>query len=444
MVRKRFVTAVVVLMAAQGALLFAGGQQSSAKTGGGGGSSKVDLGGISVTIGRDSIRRAFDTETYVPISIYGDQLLTYRRQIQKDYNFKMKDEMVVPDHYSELWNASMVAGKPLSEIIYIYGSMVFPWQNNKWLAPLPASIDFTKSVNGVSWSPVMARAMTWGGKTYGFVINPGFANRNKGIMFNKRLLREAGIDPNYPYELQKAGTWTWEKFTELCKKLTQDKNNDGKIDVYGLDQFQLAPFVCSNGGQFVDFDTATGKFVNATTRPEWAEAFNYVQSMKPYAGGNFLEATAAMSQVDENWLTGGDGPLYINFADDWGYVVYPKGPRAEDYYVYARDDIYAIPNMFSAEQVEKFMTALQLWYATPPEAGPDGWKQDQYRLFRDDRAVNETLAIMRNPRNCVFPVIYLTELNEWDMKGDTAQQAVESVQAAWASKLAEYNVLIGK
>jgi hypothetical protein len=34
--------------------------------------------------------------------------------------------------------------------------------------------------------------------------------------------------------MQKAGTWTWDTFVDLCKKLTRDINNDGIIDVYAL------------------------------------------------------------------------------------------------------------------------------------------------------------------------------------------------------------------
>jgi hypothetical protein len=433
-------------MAAQAAFVFAGGQQSSAKTGGsgeGGSSSKIDLGGVNVVLGFDNVNRNYDTNTYVSASAYGDKLLAYRRQIQRDYNFTFKEDTLYHwDYYGSQWNAAMVAGKPLSEIFYFQGE--FPaWYQNGWLAPMPASIDFYKSVNGLSWSPQVAKALTWGGKTYGFAVNPGTSYRNPGIMFNKRLLKEAGYDPDYPYDLQKAGTWTWEKFAEICKKVTQDKNNDGKIDIYGHAGLDITAVVTSNGGQYIDFDTATGKFVNATTRPEWAEAFNYNKSLDPYKGGSFEQGTAVFRDRNEESLNRADSQ-YLSFADDWGWVVYPKGPRVDDYLVYARDDVYCIPSTFSASDVEKFMTALQLWMTPPPEAGVDGWKQDQYRWYRDERAVNETLAIMRNPKNCVFPIIYLTELSENDPRGDTAQQQIESVQAPWAAKLAEYNAIIGK
>ncbi|MDR0555125.1 MAG: hypothetical protein LBG76_10070 [Treponema sp.] len=441
MARKRFVTAAVVLMAAQAVFVFAGGQQSSAKTGGS--SSKTDLGGVKIVLGFDNKDRNYDTNTFVPTSAYGEKLLAYRRQIQKDYNFSFKEDTTYHwDYYFDQWQAAMVAGKPLSEIVYMYGGMILPYQKQGWLAPMPASIDFSKSANGLSWSREVARAMTWGGKTYGFTVNPGSSWRNKGLVFNKRLLRDAGIDPESIYDMQKAKTWTWAKYEELVKKLTRDVNNDGKIDVYGADQFQHAPFVCSNGGQYIDFDAATGTFVNATTRPEWAEAWNFANSLRPYAGGNFLQGTAAFGTIDEESINY-EGSAYLTFADDWGWVVYPMGPRAKDYYVYARDDIYCIPSTFSASDVDKFMTALQLWM-TPPQGAADGWKEDQYRWYRDERAVNETLPIMRNPNNCVFPIIYFTELNEWDMQGETAQQQIESVQAAWASKLAEYNAIVKK
>jgi ABC-type glycerol-3-phosphate transport system substrate-binding protein len=55
-------------------------------------------------------------------------------------------------------------------------------------------------------------------------------NNFMALFFNKRLFREAGLDPNLPYDMQKAGTWTWSAFIDVCKKLTRDTNNDGRMD----------------------------------------------------------------------------------------------------------------------------------------------------------------------------------------------------------------------
>ena len=58
-----------------------------------------------------------------------------------------------------------------------------------------------------------------------------------GIYFNKRLLQEAGIDPESIYELQRNKEWTWDKFEELCQQVQKDTDNDGVIDQYAMTNF---------------------------------------------------------------------------------------------------------------------------------------------------------------------------------------------------------------
>lgn len=42
-----------------------------------------------------------------------------------------------------------------------------------------------------------------------------------GLYFNKRLLSEAGIEPQSIYDLQESGDWTWDKFEEICKQIAR-------------------------------------------------------------------------------------------------------------------------------------------------------------------------------------------------------------------------------
>lgn len=51
-------------------------------------------------------------------------------------------------------------------------------------------------------------------------MRPEKAEPRKGVFFNKRLLNDAGVDPEEIYDLQAKGEWTWEAFEALCEKLT--------------------------------------------------------------------------------------------------------------------------------------------------------------------------------------------------------------------------------
>ena len=74
------------------------------------------------------------------------------------------------------------------------------------------------------------------------------------VLYNKALYREAGLDPESPPK-------TWAEFVEAAKKLTMDRDGDGKTDVYGmlfvpsqpwLTTFHWLPYFWMAGGEFND------------------------------------------------------------------------------------------------------------------------------------------------------------------------------------------------
>ena len=71
------------------------------------------------------------------------------------------------------------------------------------------------------------------------------------VYYNKKLLKASNV------KAPKVG-WTWNQMVNAAKRLTKDKNGDGKIDEYGLGVeasiIRVAPFVWSNGGNIVDND----------------------------------------------------------------------------------------------------------------------------------------------------------------------------------------------
>ena len=76
-------------------------------------------------------------------------------------------------------------------------------------------------------------------------------------------LEEAGIEWETIYDMQKDGTWTWEAFEEVLKKLTQDTDGDGVVDKYAMMSFSprlLLPAIYSNNANFFALDE-NGNFV---------------------------------------------------------------------------------------------------------------------------------------------------------------------------------------
>jgi ABC-type glycerol-3-phosphate transport system substrate-binding protein len=280
------------------------------------------------------------------------------------------------------------------------------------------------------------------------------------LFFNKRLFREAGLDPNLPYDMQKAGTWTWNAFFDICKKLTRDIDNDGIVDTYAMCRDVsteiLDAILSSNGATYVDKDPKTGKFVNATGRPEFLEAVQFalrldnegVMKVRPedtnwdWYKSEFVDGKVAM-RIDESWVANGDASELSRMKDDWGMVLFPKGPKSPDRYrVYTRDNLMVIPATYKPAEVEKILWAVALWY-TPAD---DDWKAGQYSYYRDSRAIDETLELVRDQKNHMIKYYsYINGLERghiaweiWFQDGEPAQ-LIEAVSQDWNAKIAEAN-----
>jgi ABC-type glycerol-3-phosphate transport system substrate-binding protein len=260
--------------------------------------------------------------------------------------------------------------------------------------------------------------------------------------------------------MQKAGTWTWNAFMDLCKRLTRDINNDGIIDTYALtadlSTETLDAIVASNGANYVDKD-ASGKFVNASGRPEFLQALQY--SLRLYNEGVLMPRPQ-----DSNWdwyksmFLGGKVAMLVaqqytaqelrEMTDDWGFVLFPKGPNVSTYRYSSDENVFVIPATYSAEEVDKILYAFQLWN-TPIDDDPDAWKDDQYSIYRDSRAVDETLAMIRDPKyGSMKYYVFIPGLERgdiaWNMWWDGVDpaQLVESVSQSWDALINDANGII--
>ncbi len=88
------------------------------------------------------------------------------------------------------------------------------------------------------------------------------------LFYNKNLYREAGLDPA-------AAPKTWDQFLSYAKKLTRDRNNDGKVDTWGFGtigaidpgfELRVTPILFSHGADYLTegnkcsaLSTAAGK-----------------------------------------------------------------------------------------------------------------------------------------------------------------------------------------
>jgi ABC-type glycerol-3-phosphate transport system substrate-binding protein len=201
-----------------------------------------------------------------------------------------------------------------------------------------------------------------------------------------------------------------------------------------------------------------GRFVNATGRPEFIEALEYIVRL-------LNEGLIMPRPEDANWnwhvAAFADGrvatriePVWARnslqtMPDDWGMVMFPRGPRVNDFVVFASEHVLVIPATSSQAEVEKTFAAIDLWNR-PIDNSPYAWQNPHWPLFRDTRAVTETLAIIRDPARARFQHhLMIPGLNRgdiawsiWYIEGNPGQ-LVEAISAQWNAIIDDLNFDLG-
>jgi len=350
-----------------------------------------------------------------------------------------------------------MAGKPAAQVFVLQPDWAMALYRQNLLYPVGDNkqVDLKKT-NVVDWNKNVTDTFTYNKKIYAFTDGYGGSLHAAVLVWNKRLFREAGLDPNLPYDLQKSGKWTWDEFLKICKQLTRDTNNDGKIDVYAMPRDLsteiLDAFVGSNGAEYVGKDAKTGKLVNMTNKPEFIEAVQFFIKMRDEKvmmdrpeGSEwnwhipaFNDGKVAM-RIDQHYIAHND---LQNMKDDWGVVLPPKGPKAKNYVVFTDENVMVVPSTYNKDQVDAIMWAVQAWL-TPID---NNWKAPLYQMYRDRRAIDETWVLVRDPKLQQWKFHqHVPGLNRggiaweiWYHDGEAAQ-LIEAVTPQWNALIEDAN-----
>jgi len=391
----------------------------------------IDLGGMQVTIAAWWANPDPDEST-----AYGEATKNYRDWIQSTYNFTIKEESIGSwdDYPSLLTNFCTTGGD--ENYVFVCDERSFSGFRSglyKDLATLDC-LDFTEE----KWDKGALEFLKLGDSIYG--MRAERPEPRGGIFFNKRLLQEAGIDPESLYDMQAAGTWDWAAFEDLCAKLTRDTNGDDIPDIYAMSSLNydfMKPCLASNNAYIIERD-ASGKFVNATGSDNFIQAWDWAKDMRskyempqpegsnwdyPYAA--FLNAEVALQAAEQYRVTENQA-----LPDDFGFVVFPKGPAVSDYSCYSYDHLRVIPAIYDDERAWKIAFAFNLYTnPTPGYEDVDDWKTNYYPLFRDTRSVDETLEILtKNPTPQLFPLVDNVNRSNsyfWNIDSKTGQEQYE-------------------
>ena len=411
----------------------------------------IDFGGASVTI-------------YDYWSGAGERAAepTEEQQAQYDYRDWLMEtyNVVINQKQGGDWNTcaeemiNFVSAPDGSYRVYIIeagkvGSLV----SNGVAAPI--NYDMT----GKKWNAANINLWTVGGTTYGF--STGAQEPRGGLFFNKRVLEEAGIDWNTIYDMQAEGTWTWDVFEDMLIKIQKDVDNDGVVDIWGMtgdnnDLFVMS--VATNGGTFFDYD-AEGKLQPTMGSEATINGLNWGRHIwqtyfyQQPADGNW-------DYYKEAWKTGmygfymyqsyggfNDNSEMSGMEDEWGFVAFPVPNAGDNYLTSVSENTYLIPNIYTAEEVEKIMLIVDMWTnATPGYDDEFGWIGNKYN-YTDDRAVDETYAMLREgAHGWANRVVLLGTQNDvlgqsllWSLGGSTPAELIEAGMPAWQAMCDTFN-----
>lgn len=371
----------------------------------------------------------------------------YRDWAQETYNFTVKEQQMGDwgSVFNDFVEYVSTGGDDQNYVFTLrFAGELFQEMAQDLMYDVSSATSIDMSDEG--WDQNVKDAMTLKGKVFGM---RRWAHENRtGVYFNKRLLTEAGIDPNEIYELQRTHQWTWDKFEEYLKILTKDTDGDGAMDQYGLLEANSLRdiMVASNGGNLVGQDPTTKKYTFEVDKPETIKALDTAQ--------DWIEKYNKPTPEGANWdwffsdfINGGTafcvqqaycaGQNFKGMEDDFGFVAFPMGPSKTNYVDLNQDNVYAIPGCYEPDRANKIAFAYSMYYHPVPEYEDYSIYTPGYiENFRDTEAPEETMGYMKeeivNQMHSFVPGISVGNDLYWQInKENTAAAQAESIRESW-------------
>ena len=325
--------------------------------------------------------------------------------------------------------------------------------------------DWVDLDNETRWVKSTSDFMNLGGQVYG--VTPNNPEPRGMVYFNKRILEDAGIDWESIYDMQADGTWTWDVFEQMLEKVQKDTDNDGIVDIWGLtgsnvDMYRLS--VVSAGASFFAMDDETGAISVAVSQETldalaWSKRIfetYFFQGVTDESGNApvwnyYVDAwnQAVSGFYVAQGYQGFNTPAEMDaLADEWGMVAFPVREAGSKYVYVASDNVTLMLDLYDAETAKKIATLYELWTnPTPGYDDSDAWALPYYDKNTDERAIEESYAMLREPDRAIFdPALKLGSINDvegadflWNLSWQTPQEIYDAKIGNWESLVNEYN-----
>ncbi len=248
------------------------------------------------------------------------------------------------DRYDKL--ATMISGGD-SPDIFPFEIVNYPYTVYKGMfQPIDDYLD-TTTEEWADYREVMDK-FVWGGKNYCAITA---ISTNDLLWYRRSVVEEAGLDD--PYELYKAGNWTWNEFLQMGADF-QD-SGEGKFLIDGFNPENR--IICSTGTPLIGlvdgklqcnlYDAnverameVISKLCTENYRYPRHELNNWSTSYPAWVNGDTLFFADGTWRFEEHWCKYRD--RYGWDADEVFFVPFPRDPNSETYYAEMKQDAYML------------------------------------------------------------------------------------------------------
>lgn len=133
----------------------------------------------------------------------------------------------------------MFAGKVAPDVIFMYPTALPAWVELGALRPLNDLL----GTNVADYFAAGVRTFSYRGRIYGL---PKDATADI-LFYNPALFRQHGLTTP-------SADWTWQEMLRAANAMTEDRDGDGRTDVYGMQQPEWQSLVAQNGGRVISDD----------------------------------------------------------------------------------------------------------------------------------------------------------------------------------------------
>ncbi len=230
-------------------------------------------------------------------------------EFERKYNGKIEMDGLGYDGYTQKIAANQASGK-VYDILFLYNAEYPAMITANCAMPITDYIttaDLWKNGTEGGFSEAVIQDFSWNGEAY--ALGGAYMQCLYAVFYNKKIFKENRMED--PYDLYKAGKWTWEKFLEMGQEYV--KANSGKYFMQSMPGY-------SAGGFFETYNTGLvamkkGVATENTGDKQLYKAFDMLQKMH-YGAGRIADVESG-GQTAYNQFVNGSTATFLGSAGEW-------------------------------------------------------------------------------------------------------------------------------